>query len=42
MAKWSLAKRFRIGVSGAHLRRMAMHMAARFYRNSRKVIYNIK
>jgi hypothetical protein len=42
MAKWGLARRFKIGVSGAQLRRMAVHREARFYRNSRTNIYNNK
>jgi hypothetical protein len=42
MAKWSLARRFRIGVSGAKLRRLAMHKEERFYKNSRTSIYNNK
>jgi hypothetical protein len=40
MAKWGLDSRSRIGASGAKLRRMVVHMATRFYINSRTTIYN--
>jgi hypothetical protein len=42
MTKWGLVGRFRIGAHGAQLTRMEMHREVRFYKNSRKTIYNNK
>jgi hypothetical protein len=42
-AEWpsgQLAGRFRIGASGAQLRRREMHRENRFYMDSRTTIYN--